>query len=88
MITNEILTLLVCPESRQPLRRADAETVARFKGMAENGLLYTITGKGSPPEFDDILVREDGSVGYLVRGGIPMLLADHGISMAQSLQEG
>jgi uncharacterized protein YbaR (Trm112 family) len=88
MITNEILTLLVCPESRQPLKRADVCTVARLKDMAENGLLQTVTGKGSPSEFEDILVREDGAVGYLVRGGIPLLLADHGISISQSLQAG
>lgn len=31
--------------------------------------------------LEAVLVREDGKVGYVVQGGIPILLPDHGIDL-------
>lgn len=81
MIADDILELLVCPESKQPLHRSDPALLEHLKHEAVAGTLRTIDGAAVSVDFDDILVRQDRRIGYLVRGGIPVLLVDQGVSL-------
>lgn len=81
MIADDILELLVCPESKQPLHRSDPALLEHLKHEAVAGTLKTIDGAAVAVDFDDILVRQDRRIGYLVRGGIPVLLVEQGVSL-------
>ena len=63
-----LLAILCCPASRQGLREATAEELAR-----------AATAAGAALEAG--LIREDGRVLYPIRNGIPVLIVDQGISL-------
>jgi len=63
-----LLDLICCPATRQPLRWADAETLAR-------------AAKSTPQPLAEGLIREDGLLLYPVINGIPILLAEAGIAI-------
>ncbi|MEX2580882.1 MAG: Trm112 family protein [Verrucomicrobiales bacterium] len=58
-LSQEVLALLRCPETRQPLREATAEELARFATDLPEGAF----------------IVEDGSRLYPVRDGFPVLIA-------------
>lgn len=58
-LSQEVLALLRCPETRQPLREATAEEIARFAADVPEGAF----------------IVEDGSRLYPVRDGFPVLVA-------------
>jgi len=69
-----LLTSLVCPVSRQRLRRADEDDLAQILTRMETGL-------GIPEDLDltrveGWLVAEDGHRAYPVIGDIPHLVTD------------
>jgi uncharacterized protein YbaR (Trm112 family) len=66
-LSEEILAMLVCPETRQPLRPATAGELA---------------GWTSPVPFEGALVTADGSRAYPVRGGFPVLVAGEALTKA------
>jgi uncharacterized protein YbaR (Trm112 family) len=82
MITDDVLNLLVCPESKQRLRFADSAIVERLKKLSISGELVTIAGSRVNGDFEAVLLREDGAIGYLVRGGIPILLVEQGVGIS------
>ncbi len=65
MIAADLLELLRCPTTSQPLVVANAEQLARLNAARRAG-----------EPLDDALVRADGRAAYPVRWGIPVLLAD------------
>ena len=81
MITDDVLNLLVCPESKQRLRWADSAIVERLKNLSISGDLNTTSGSRVSGDFEAVLLREDGAVGYLVKGGIPILLVEQGVAI-------
>lgn len=77
----ELLAILRCPESLQPVRLAEAATLQRLLQQARQGVLQNLQGSRVPPDFEALLVREDGKRGYLVRDGIPVMLIDEAVSL-------
>jgi len=81
-IAPEILELLRCPQTGQRLAFAPSELLAKFEAQRCAGTLplQAVQPQWDPAvRLDAVLVREDGLVGYLVQGGIPLLLPDHGV---------
>ncbi len=79
MIHPELLKILVCPETRQPLHLAGGELLDRVNRSVRDG---TLRNRGGDPvgEFVEAgLVREDGGVLYPVREDIPIMLVDEAI---------
>ena len=77
----ELLAILRCPESLQPVRLAEEPTVQRLLQQARQGALQNLQGSKVPPDFEALLVREDGKRGYLVRDGIPVMLIDEALAL-------
>ena len=61
----KLLDILVCPETKQPLRVADEALIASLRAR---GVL-----------IEAGLVRADGAVLYPVRDGVPVMLIDEAI---------
>ena len=81
MIDPELLEILACPATHQPLSMADADLVAALNAAAEAGGLKNVGGAAVAGSLDGGLVREDGAIVYPIRDRIPVLLVDEGISL-------
>lgn len=81
MIDKDLLEILACPETHQPLREATAEEVAALNAKVEAGGLTNVGGAKVEEALDAGLVREDGKIVYPIREDIPVLLIDEGIAL-------
>ncbi|HVP30090.1 MAG TPA: Trm112 family protein [Myxococcota bacterium] len=77
----ELLEILVCPESRQPLREAPAELLSSLNARIERGELRARGGERVTKRIAEGLVREDGKVLYVVDDGIPVMLVEESIEV-------
>ncbi len=76
MIDQQLLKILVCPETHQPVRPADEALLASVNAAIESGSLVNRAGSPVSSPLEDALVREDGRVLYPVREDIPIMLID------------
>lgn len=81
MVDPELLDILVCPETKQPVKPADDDLVRRLNDAVERGELRTRSGEVVDEKLDGGLVREDGTVLYPVRDEIPVMLIDEAIAL-------
>jgi uncharacterized protein YbaR (Trm112 family) len=77
----ELLEILVCPETRQPVRSASAEVLAKLGREIEAGRLRNRGGQPVSKPITEGLVREDGKVLYPVDDGIPVMLIEESIEL-------
>lgn len=82
MIDQELLAILVCPETHQPLQVAPAALVERFNTDIAAGRLRNRAGKPVTERLDGGLVRADGRFVYVVRQDIPVMLIDEAVPLA------
>ena len=78
---SDLLDILVCPETKQPLRPATDEELATLNGAIASGGLETVGGAPVTQPVSEGLVREDGRRLYPVREGIPIMLIDEAIPL-------
>ncbi len=83
MIDTELLEILVCPETRQSLRPAEPELLARVNRAVERRAVRTRGGDLVESPLDEALVRADGGVLYPVRDDIPIMLLDEAIALGE-----
>ena len=81
MITDDLLDMLRCPDSRQPLQRADADLVAKVNRRIAAGRVRNRTGQALARQVDGLLVRADDRLAYAVIDDIPILLIEEAIDM-------
>ena len=77
----ELLKILCCPETHQPVSEADAALVARLNDRIKNGSLKDRSGKSVTEAIDGALLRQDRHVFYPVRDRIPIMLIEEAIPL-------
>ncbi len=80
MIDKELLAILACPETHQPLAEASRELLARVNARIARGEQKNVGGDTVSDALEEGLVREDGRIVYPVREGIPVLLVEEGLA--------
>lgn len=81
VIHPDLLAILACPDSRQPLDLADEATLKGLNDRIAAGGVQNVGGADVSAALDAGLVREDGTVIYPVRDDIPVLLREEGIHL-------
>ena len=82
-INQELLDILVCPESRQSLTLAAAEEVAGINRRIAGGELVNRAGTAVTQEIEGALIREDRRFFYPIRDEIPIMLIDEAIALPE-----
>jgi uncharacterized protein YbaR (Trm112 family) len=80
-ISQELLEILVCPETKQPLTVAAEALVEQLNARMAQGTLKNRAGATVTEAIDSGLVREDGRYLYPVRDDIPIMLIDEAIAL-------
>ena len=82
-INQELLDILVCPETRQSLTLAEADEVADLNQRIARRELATRQGAPVTELIDGALIRADRQYFYPIRDDIPIMLIDEAISLAE-----
>ena len=80
-VSNDLLEILVCPETRQSVTPADDELLARLNAAASEGHLRNRGGETVSGPLSEGLVREDGRILYRVEDDIPVMLIEESIEI-------
>jgi uncharacterized protein len=83
MVDAELLAILACPETKQPVRLADDELVRRVNAAIAAGTLKNRDGQTVTEPIQAGLVREDGQYLYPIRDDIPVMLIGEGIEVGK-----
>ena len=81
-VSPELLEILVCPESKQPVAQAPDEVLAKLNAAIEAGTLRNRGGEPLSKPLAEGLLREDGAILYPVDDGIPVMLIEESIEVA------
>ena len=81
MIDKELLEILACPETKEPVHLADADTLAALNERIERGEIKNRAGKTIEVKIDGGLVRDDGAYLYPIEDEIPIMLIDEAIPL-------
>lgn len=81
MISPELLEILCCPETKQPLHEADVSVLDSLNQKIRSGKQLNISGESVTEILEAALVTADGKRLYPVRQGIPVLLSDEAFSI-------
>lgn len=81
MIDRELLEILACPETGEPLVEADPDLVRRLNGMIELGTLVDRSGKPVSRKMEGGLVPRGRGCLYPVREDIPVLLVEESVPL-------
>ncbi len=80
-VSEELLEILVCPETKQPIARASEEVLRKLAQDIEAGKVRNRGGEKVTQPITEGLVREDGKVLYPVDDGIPVMLIEESIEL-------
>ena len=80
-VASELVDILVCPETKQPVRLATAAELAALNGRIRSGTLRNRGGEPVKTELVEALVREDGRILYPVDDGIPVMLVEESVEL-------
>ena len=81
MVSKELLEILVCPETRQPLTPAAPDVVARLNAAIAAGQLTNRSGQAGKQKLSGGWLRQDGKVLYAIVDDIPLMLVDESIGL-------
>ena len=77
----ELLEILVCPETRQPVTMAGDDVLAGLNERIRTRELRNRGGDTVGKPIEEGLLREDGKVLYIVDDSIPVMLIEESIEL-------
>ena len=80
-VSEELLEILVCPETKQPVVLASEEVLRNLAQDIEAGKVRNRGGEKVTKLITEGLVREDGKILYPVDDGIPVMLIEESIEL-------
>ncbi len=80
-VSQDLLDILVCPETKQPVAPASDELLAQINAQIEAGKLRNRGGDTVSSTIQEALLREDGQILYVVDDGIPVMLIEESIQL-------
>jgi uncharacterized protein YbaR (Trm112 family) len=83
MLDKELLDILACPETKEPVHLADQSLVDAVNARIERGEVRNRGGKRVEKKIDAGLVRADGAYLYPVEDDIPIMLVDEAIALRE-----
>ena len=82
-ISLELLDILVCPETKQPVVLAESDLLEKLNAQIQDGTLKNRVGETVSEAIDGALVREDKNCCYPIRDDIPVMLIDEAIPLGE-----
>ena len=83
MVDQQLLDILVCPETKQALHLAEEETLRRLNEAIAQGKVSNRGGRTLEGSVVAGLVREKGDILYPIRDDIPIMLVDEAIPLSE-----
>jgi uncharacterized protein YbaR (Trm112 family) len=80
-IDNELLEILVCPETQQQLTLASSEILAPLNTEIEAKRMRNRGGDVVEKTIQEGLLREDGRILYIIDDSIPIMLIDQSLEL-------
>jgi uncharacterized protein YbaR (Trm112 family) len=81
MIDPELLKIMCCPETHQPIAFAEPPLIEKLNQQIAAGQLKNRAGQPIKEKIDGVLVREDRKFAYPIRENIPVMLIDEAIPL-------
>jgi|TARA_B110000196_G_C20761760_1_gene482472 uncharacterized protein YbaR (Trm112 family) len=81
MIDKELLDILACPETKEPVALAEQALVDELNARIARGEVVNRSGTKVEKPMDAGLVREDGKYLYPIEDEIPIMLIDEAIPL-------
>ena len=78
-ISNELLAILVCPESKTAVSLASRSIIDKLNTEIASGKLKNKAGDTITGALEAGLIREDNKVLYPVINGIPVMLVEEAV---------
>ena len=82
-ISKELLEILACPETKQPLTLAEASLLTALNSMIRQGNLTNRGGATVTEPIEGGLIREDRRYLYPIRDEIPIMLIDEALPLPE-----
>ena len=83
MLNEELLALLVCPETHQDVTLAKPGEIAQINAAIRDGRVRTAGGNPVDQPVEGALSRADRAIAYPIRDGIPVMLVAEGLAVSQ-----
>ncbi|MGH9323295.1 MAG: Trm112 family protein [Vicinamibacteria bacterium] len=83
MIDRQLLEILVCPETKQPVTLIEGEPIDRINAAIQSRRVTNRGGRTVEEKIDGGLLREDRKYLYPIRESIPIMLEDEAVAFAE-----
>ena len=80
-VGDEVIGLLECPVTRQPLEWASDAVLSRLELLRKQGRLLDRSGASLIDQLCAGMVNREGSVFYPVSNGLPVLLKERSVAL-------
>ena len=81
MVDAELVSLLACPESKEPVSLAEPALIERLNAAIRAGQVRNRGGEAVTEPVSGGLVRADGRYLYPIRDDIPIMLVEEAIAL-------
>ena len=80
-VSEDLLEILVCPESKQPVAPAPATLLEELNAKVSDGSLRNRGGDPVSEPIAEGLLRQDKKILYIVDDSIPVMLIEESIEL-------